>query len=716
MDLSSLNEEQQAAARHTEGAVLVTAGAGSGKTRLLTHRIALLLEKGVNPYNILAITFTNKAAGEMKSRLERMCPGAADAWIMTFHACCAKILRYDISALGYDSRFTIYGEPERERLLKQVFADKNIDEDKYLKPAKKAVSDIKNTYYFPDEYFEINKYDENIKIYREVYEGYEAAMKAANALDFDDLLLKTLKLLSEHRAIREKYQDRFRYIHIDEFQDTNRIQYSIAKLLACAHNNIFIVGDEDQSIYGWRGASLDNLRDFSKDFSPAMYKLERNYRSTKNILTAANNVIKNNADRIPKVLYTEHCDGVRVERYTAPDEIQEAEYVCRAIHGLVNHGYKHSEIAILCRLNALTRPFEERLLYYNIPYAVFGGFKFYERKEIKDILAYLKLFVNPHDTEAVMRTINTPKRGIGETAVSMLLNYCKITGTPVVDAVLDIENTELSKPVINKITVFSRIIRDLMPLKGQLQMHEFVNEIIERSGIYKLYSERTEENINRLHNIDELLSSIERYADENPHAELGDFLESVTLMSDIDTHDDTKNFVTLATVHSSKGLEFKTVFIVGLEEGIFPVMRDGDNEIEEERRIMYVAVTRACERLYITRANSRFLYGSRKFTAESRFVAESQDIKKQERQTAYASGGYNNRAEQIAAPASKVKPAIKDPRLSVIGTLVRHPAFGEGRVVSVAGTEGNRIVGVEFASGRKMLALMFAPLEVADGK
>ncbi|MCL2751198.1 MAG: ATP-dependent helicase, partial [Firmicutes bacterium] len=393
-----LNDEQKAALAETEGPVLVTAGAGSGKTRLLTCRIAKIVENGTPPFRVLAITFTNKAAGEMRERLERMLPDTRGMWIMTIHAMCARILRGDIERLGgYTSNFSIYGEPERDRLIKRILKDAGLDEDKLFKVCKNAVSDIKGKFSDFDEYKKVCGFMSHFRQIERVYIEYEDAMRKGNALDYDDLLLLTYRLLAGDAEVRQKYQERFNYIHVDEFQDTAKIQYGIIRMLAGKHRNIFIVGDEDQSIYGWRGASLDNLTEFVSDFLPAVFKLERNYRSTKKILEAANNVIANNTGRIPKVLYTANDEGVRVECYSARDELGEAEYVASAIYGLKRHGYGLRDIAVLCRLNALTRSFEERFMYYSLPYRVFGGFKFYDRKEIKDLLAYMRAAVNPYD-------------------------------------------------------------------------------------------------------------------------------------------------------------------------------------------------------------------------------------------------------------------------------------------------------------------------------
>ncbi|MDR3317895.1 MAG: UvrD-helicase domain-containing protein, partial [Clostridiales bacterium] len=499
---------------------------------------------------------------------------------------------------------------------------------------------------------------------------------------------------------------------VDEFQDTNKIQYLIVKALASVHRNILAVGDEDQSIYGWRGANYSNIFDFIKDFDATVFKLTQNYRSTGKILKAANNIIKNNTARLPKELWTENDEGVRVEKYVAIDELTEADYVVNNINGLLRHrNYSCSDIAILVRLNALTRVFEEKLLYYNIPYTVFGGVRFYDRKEIKDILAYLRIIANPSDNEAVLRAINTPRRGIGDKAVAQLVGFCNAEGKSLTETIRRLDgDILLPKPLINKLQGFSDILNDIFDKESTASLEDLFDYIVERSGLKDEYAEDTEENNGRRMNISEFRSSVREFCQNSTDASLNAYLESVTLMSDIDSFDEENNHATIATIHSVKGLEFKVVFIVGMDESIFPMQREGtsDSDVEEERRLAYVAVTRAKERLYLTRASSRFLYGTRRYLMQSRFFAEVGDEKKSSGIEALTASGVN-----IIKPTDFQRIKEHDPRLKIVGTVVMHKKFGSGRILNVSGTGENMMIEVDFQTGgRKVLTLSYAPLEV----
>ncbi|HEY8444354.1 MAG TPA: UvrD-helicase domain-containing protein [Clostridia bacterium] len=731
MDWSILNQEQREAAQCIKGAVLVTAGAGSGKTRLLTYRILNIIEQGVSPYNILAITFTNKAANEMKSRLSQLVPDIRYMWVMTFHALCTRILRENIDKLeGYNKNFSIYDDAEQTRVLKTILSNKNIDPDKFLKTIQYLISDSKNNGItledFSIEYRDVPNFD----LIYEVYETYEKQMKANNALDFDDLLLKAKILLETNGDVLEKYSKRFEYISVDEFQDTNKIQYEIVKLLASYHKNIFIVGDEDQSIYGWRGANINNIKDFIKDFNAKVFKLEQNYRSTKKILEAANRLIAYNTDRIPKKLWTENEDGVKIERYTAYNESEESEYVASAIRSLVDYaGYKYSDIAVLVRLNALTQNFEEKFLNYNIKYDVYGAIKFYSRKEIKDILAYMTIIANPNDENAILRVINFPKRGIGEKAVEQFKNYCAVQNINMRDALLDLDNQDLPNSLINKLRPFADVVKDIIDYYNSNGLQKTSEYIVERTGMWEVYSEDTEENFNKKLNINQLLNSIAKYVVENQTDDINDYLTSISLESDIDTYDEQNDKVVLATVHSVKGLEFKVVFIVGLEEGIFPILRaSGYNDIEEERRLMYVAITRARKRLYVTNCRLRYLYGKIENRLQSRFLDEMFGEQKAQRSSylSYTSSEVNRKTTSISSIGSGFKPiAHKQPdkvethsfdaRLKTPGTKVIHKAYGQGVILSVSGEGNNTIAKIDFESvGVKNLILAIAPLEVAN--
>lgn len=624
--LEKLNEEQIGPVMQTEGAVLVIAGAGSGKTRVLTSRIThLVSDLGVDPYNILAITFTNKAAGEMKERIAAMVGDSAERmWVCTIHSMCVRILRVCASSIGYDPDFSIYSETDKEKVLKRIIAGLSLEADEYFKTVKNLISARKNKDMDIEEFQAENKHLRNLGNYVKIMEAYEEELKKSNAFDFDDLLIKTYHLLAENRDALDKFAGRFRYIHVDEFQDTNVVQYQIVKLLSSEHGNIFAVGDDDQSIYGWRGADINNILGFEKDFKGAkVFKLERNYRSTKKILELANTIIANNENRKSKVLWTANDDGVKAELYCADDEAGEAQYTAIQIKTLLSRGYKYSDFAVLMRINALSRSYEQEFMKYGIPCKVYGGFKFFERKEIKDLTAYLRILCNPLDNEAVLRVINVPKRGIGAKSVEALTNYASENGFSVFDGVYDVASLPVNEGAKNKITGFKNVLKDLIVAKENMSLPDLVKKVIDDTDFMSCFSEDTSENEDKKRNIDEFRNSVEEFYKANPDAPLSEYLNSVTLSSDTDEINEGE-FVTLATVHSVKGLEYPCVFVCGLDKEIFPVARAYDNpsDLEEERRLMYVAITRAEKRLYFTRAKSRFLYGSRRPTAQSEFLDE----------------------------------------------------------------------------------------------
>ncbi len=626
--LESLNEEQIKPAIDTDGAILVTAGAGSGKTRLLTERISYLIKaKGVDPYNILAITFTNKATNEMKERILKFCPTATELWISTFHSMCARILRENISNLdGFNRFFTIYDTTDKDKLLKAIVKEFGFESDK-VKDFASEIDKAKNMGVDPDEYYKIIQFKSDAEDIRKVYEEYQVRLKSNNALDFDDLLVKTLELFKMCPHVLEHYQKRFKYIHIDEFQDTNLVQYKIARYLAYHHKNIFVVGDEDQCIYGWRGANIENIRNFTLDFQNVKcYKLERNYRSTKNILGIANQLIKNNTSRIEKVLWTENEEGDKPVYFCAYDEVKEAEYVANAIYNLISRGVEPSKIAILFRLSALSRLIEEKLLSYNLPYVVSGIFKFFERAEIKNVLAYLRLTVNPRDNESLKRIINFPKRGIGAASVEKIENLAKDNNVSMLQVVLD-DCYELPKALREKLQSLKNIYSNLPETKS---VYGFAHELLKLAQITSAYDKQGSEDKDRLLNISQLMQSIKSFEDQNPNCELSDYLESITLQNSVDEADDENNAVSVSTVHASKGLEFDYVFIVGAEEGLFPGSRalENNDEIEEERRLMYVAITRAKQKVYLTSTKSRFLYHDRSYSVVSRFLKEMDLVQK----------------------------------------------------------------------------------------
>lgn len=715
--IDGLNEEQLKPVLDTEGAILVTAGAGSGKTRLLTHRIAYLVEeKGVAPYNILAITFTNKAANEMKTRIEKMLGSSTSMWISTFHSLCVKILRRDIDKLGYTKSFSIYADEEKTKVFKDIFDNLQIDEEDDKKTIKYYINRAKNNNISPNDYIDEVK---DLPLGQEIikaYEMYQQKLKSSNALDFDDLLLKTFLLLKGFPEVLEYYQNIFKYIHIDEFQDTNKVQYDIVKLLAKKYKNVLVVGDEDQCIYGWRGANIENISNFRKDFMPVkVYKLEQNYRSTKKIIEMANNVIKNNKERIKKTLWTNNCEGTKIITQNTETDKEEAEFVVKTISDFVrNQGYSLSDIAILMRLNALSRNFESALNNAGIPYKVLGGFKFYERAEIKNIVAYLRILFNPQDEESLIRIINFPKRGIGDTTIEKIKN--ELHGESLLDAILTIDSYQnLSSGIKNKIRPFAELYIKLLS-NINLPIARFVNFLIDEVGFKNAYDSFSEEDFAKILNIEQFVEGVKEYEKNNKDANLDEYLQSVMLQTDIDQANFEDNSVLVSTIHAVKGLEFKIVFIVGVEEGIFPILRvlDDKNDIEEERRLMYVAITRAEEILFITSAKKRFLWNRDQFQKQSRFIAEALDEEKKaeenEEKKIY-SGSYNDYFLKMQKSMIKTQTTKFDDYKK--GTQVFHSTFGVGVITDDSELKTKHSIVVTFnILGAKTLLLDCTPLKI----
>lgn len=623
--LEKLNEEQIKPVCDTEGQVLVLAGAGSGKTRVLTSRIAYILEKGLcSPSNILAITFTNKAAGEMRERLSAILGESGGMWICTIHSMCVRILRQYAESAGIRPNFSIYSETERNNVVKKTFRELDFDDEKLLKSAKYHIGNAKMLGLDPEQYGVRFKDEPHIEDIVVIYEKYDRHLRENNALDFDDLLLETLRLLKRDAEAREYLSDKFRYILVDEFQDTNSVQYGIIRLLASKHGNLFAVGDDDQSIYGWRGAEIENILRFDKDYPEAkIYKLERNYRSTKSILNLANAIIANNGKRHKKTLWTDADEGENPQCFQADEEAGEALFAAKTISSAVFNGARYSDFAVLMRINALTRSYEQEFTKYGIPYKVFGGFKFFERKEIKDVLAYMRLISNPFDDEALTRIINVPKRGIGGKTLEVMEAYASGGGLSLYDACLDVEELSLTAGAKAKIGDFADLIKGLVVSAQTQSVAQLVREIITLADLRAAYDDGTDEGDGKLANLDEFIASVDEYSRLNPEATLDEYLNQITLASDTDEMDD-GNYVTLATIHSVKGLEFDSVILCGLEDGIMPSSRaDSDSKsMEEERRLMYVAITRAKRKLYLTRSKSRYLYGRRDVTTPSRFLLE----------------------------------------------------------------------------------------------
>jgi len=707
MDLSTLNKEQLEAVHATEGAVLVLAGAGSGKTRVLTYRIANLIEeKGVSPYHILAITFTNKATNEMKERLEKMLGEGSGVWVSTFHSLCARILRYDADKLGYDKNYTIYSDTDSERVIKRIVQNKHIEKEGFDHKVAEHISNAK-TYLFSPEEYRKECGDRDAMLICDVYEAYEEELRNANAMDYDDLLIKTYELFSDYPEVLKKYAERFHYIHIDEYQDTSRLQYKIAAMLSSVHGNLFVVGDEDQSIYGWRGADISNILDFRKDFPNAtVIKLEQNYRSTTNILNAANAVISHNSERFEKKLWSEGDKGVRVETYTAQDDREEAEFVARQISSLMRErGMSPSDFAILVRINALTRKLEEKLRYFRIPYKMYGGFKFYERKEVKSLLAYFRAFVNPRDNDAFLRIINTPKRGIGDSVTDELSFLASERGISVSDVLFgDMTALGLSDKSAKKLRIFKELFDKMVAARNEKGLGDFAEYVAAEAGFFLAYAGDKEEDLSHRENLNQLIGEIREFEKANQGATLEEYLQSVALISDTDEIQ-TDEYVTVSTVHSVKGLEFNVVFVTGLEENVFPSQSYGKStsEIEEERRVMYVAMTRAKRRLFLTSARSRFMYGRTNYNARSRFLNEADEAINPKRVGTSTSPmvsvapkiGYTEtvqapkRSEEdyrrsygVGVDSAAKKGGASDFKL---GDKVVHPRYGVGRIIQIVG-------------------------------
>ncbi len=771
--LDILNEEQLAPVTDTEGAVLVLAGAGSGKTRVLTSRIAYILREGLaRPKQILAITFTNKAAGEMRERLYKMLDTAEDMWICTIHSMCVRILRKYGEGIGVSSNFSIYSETERNNIIKKVIKELGLNDDKLLKSAKYHIGNAKNLGYDPDRYAKEFAGERGIEEIVRIYKSYDERLSSNNSLDFDDLLLATLRLLRKDEEVRSLLSDRFKYVSVDEFQDTNRVQYEIIKLLSKSHGNLFAVGDDDQSIYGWRGAEIKNILQFDKDFPSAkIYKLQRNYRSTGSILSLANEIIKHNGTRRDKTLWTDRGDGDVPEYYQADEETGEAMYASRVIVQAVRGGAKFSDFAVLMRINALTRPYEQEFNKYGIPYKVFGGFKFFERKEIKDVLAYLRLVSNPFDDEAFTRIINVPRRGIGDRTVELLENYADSAKISLYQAALSAQNAALTPSAQIKIKTFGNLIKEFVICSQTMTVEQLVKKVISDTDMRAAYTDGTDEGDSKLANLDEFTASVEDFTRLNPMAGLDEFLNQITLASDTDEMDEGE-YVTLATIHSVKGLEFKQVIICGLEDGIMPTSRAENSpaDMEEERRLMYVAVTRAQDKLYLTRSKSRFLYGRREPTRPSRFISEGVNTLGITEEThsnygtraggyaansgygsghssgygsnrggysngnyargSYSNGGYAKKSSveddfgyQSDLPSGGGASAAKSyggfvnkPKKTAgckyaVGNIVEHKKYGVGIVCAVSG--GGAVIRVDFrGKGVVELSAAFAPLKI----
>lgn len=723
--LDNMNTEQSEAVRTTEGPLLIMAGAGSGKTRVLTHRIAYLLdEKGVSPYNVLAITFTNKAAREMKERVEKLVGEEVQViWMSTFHSMCVRILRRDADRIGIERNFTILDPTDQKSVIKDVLKTENIDSKRYdPRMFLSAISNMKNELKTVED-AEIEATDFMSDMVARVYAGYQRQLSRNEALDFDDLIMTTINLFKRVPDVLEYYQNKFQYIHVDEYQDTNRAQYTLVKLLADKFKNLCVVGDSDQSIYGWRGADIQNILSFEEDYPNARtIFLEQNYRSTKVILNAANEVIKNNTERKPKGLWTANQEGKKINYYQAQSESDEAQYVVKEIMRQQRENNKSfNDIAILYRTNAQSRVLEETFMKSNIPYTMVGGHKFYDRKEIKDLLSYLRLIANSNDDISLQRIINVPKRGIGPSSVEKIQAYARQNDLSMFDALAEADFIGLTKKVTKQAIDFYTLISNLIQEQEFLEVSEIVEEVLNKSG-YKEMLERdqTLEARSRLENIEEFMSVPMDYEKNTPLEEqsLINFLTDLSLVADIDEAD-IENGVTLMTMHSAKGLEFPVVFIMGMEESIFPhirsILSDDDHEMEEERRICYVAITRAEEELYLTHATSRTLFGKTQSNSASRFLKEiPEDLlnKPARTESRYAGASSSQRPVKRGPSRRTTKRSEVASGTWNVGDKVVHKAWGEGMVSNVNEKNGTVELDIIFKSqGPKRLLANFAPIK-----
>ena len=732
-----LNPQQAAAVQATEGPMLIIAGAGSGKTKVLTCRIAHLLTQGVEPWRILAITFTNKAAKEMRERVDKLAGFAAkDVELRTFHSFCARLLRREAEHLpGYNKNFAIYDTDDQKKIIKQILKDMGRDEKKYpINGILSRISDAKNCLLSPDEFattIHLN-YDFYSEEVAKIYPEYQKRLKQNNAVDFDDLLFLSVKLLTENEDIRKHYQEQFLYIMVDEYQDTNRVQYILTKLLTGPQQNLCVVGDADQSIYGWRGADIHNILDFEKDYPNAqIVKLEQNYRSTKNILDAANAVIANNIERKPKNLWTEKVGGTPIYFYHADTDIDEAYFISDQIRKLNEQGFASGDMAVLYRTNAQSRVLEETLIKQGLPYVIVGGTRFYERKEIKDALAYLHVIANPYDSLNLLRIINVPKRGIGDTTINKLAKYAKEQNAHLFDVLSNPEAVpELNAGTVRKLDTFAQLIFELVSNANSISTRDLLDQVLNRTGMLaELENSMNPQEQARGENLKEFLSVAEDFAHSGEEDTLPNFLEHVALVSDIDTAQMQSDAVTLMTLHSAKGLEFRVVFMVGMEQGIFPVIRSDEvTKIEEERRLCYVGMTRAQEILYLCNTQNRLLYGTTKSYPESQFLSEVpekllQPLRKKKTEELNPRAPKQNFFREKPKPISNVPEwakkalggytplggnATKD-NFSV-GDKVRHNKFGDGVITDINEQPDCQELIIDFNGTEKTLLTKYAKI------
>ena len=748
MNLQDLNPMQRQAAEKLEGPLLIIAGAGSGKTRTMTYRIANLMAHGVVPSAIMALTFTNKAAKEMLSRVDRLTDGsAADAWIGTFHAICVRILRRDIEKLGYKRSFVIYDDDDQMRVIKDIFKRMDID-DKLLpmREVKAIISDAKNKLMNAAEWFAQSNKDFRSQQIHDIFIAYDQRLRSANSLDFDDLISKTLQLLVDHPPVVQYYQRRFQYVHVDEYQDTNFAQYSLVRLLTQESRNLCVVGDDDQSIYGWRGADIRNILDFQKDFPDAtVIKLEQNYRSTANILDAANQVIAHNQGRMEKALWTDIGEGDKIMFCSAGDEHEESAWVCERIRRLHQTGVPYAQTAVLYRMHAQSRVLEEMLMRAGIPYRVYGGTRFYDRREIRDVVAYLRLLLNPLDEVSLKRIINVPKRAIGDATVATLENFAEMENIPLYSALINAPE-ELSSRPRKCVGDFVSLINRLSALREGMQLTDFIKLLLDETGLLSQYDDTNDEElISKKENVLEFVGAVQEFENTSDTPTLESFLENVALVTDLDMQQDAPQFVTLMTLHSAKGLEYDAVFLIGLEEGVFPTHRAllDDKRMEEERRLCYVGITRARKYLGLSLAKRRTIFNQINFNPPSPFIAEiparllSDEWGKTMRKhfgedegqslaprramqrppkTGFGAPGMGQDLTSIPGVRKGFIPTVAHDTaepliLYRVGDKVLHKKFGEGRVQDLTGAGSESRIVIQFtAYGEKQFALSVAPI------
>ncbi|MCS7229385.1 MAG: 3'-5' exonuclease [Candidatus Kryptonium sp.] len=713
--LKDLNNQQREAVKWVNGPILILAGPGSGKTRVLTYKIAYLLSLGVRPWEILALTFTNKAANEMKERAVKLVGDVAkNVTIGTFHSVFAKILRYEAEKLGYTKGFTIYDQDDSLSLIKSVIKELNFSEDS-INPsvAQAKISNIKNALISPELFLTLAENQFDVKI-GQIYKSYQSSLFQRNAMDFDDLLIKSIELFERYPDVLEKYQTKFKYILVDEYQDTNRVQYILLKMLSAKHRNLCVIGDDAQSIYSWRGAEIRNILDFKSDFPDCkIFKLEQNYRSTKKILRAADSVIKNNTEQILKNLWTENSEGEPIVVLECKDDRDEAEKVVYFIKEEIRKNkYNLRDFVILYRTNAQSRSFEDELRRQGFPYTIVGSVAFYKRKEVKDLLAYLKVIVNPRDDESLLRIINFPNRGIGEVTIERIKSFASAKGISLFEAMCRAYAIPgLTDRARKSIHNFCDLIGKYIDLKNKISASELVRALVDDIGLIRYYKqEGTPESQQRIENIEELLSAITEFSIQNPDdGAIERFLEEVSLIADIDTWENKRDAITLMTLHSAKGLEFPVVFITGLEEGLFPIASSFYNtkELEEERRLFYVGITRAMKKLYFSYAKRRMRAGNIFESKRSRFLDEvPEDL------VVYHHSKSERKERYYESKANNLKTSI--PNL-VPGLLVEHEIFGIGVVREVSGYADNTRVVVDFHNfGRKLLLLKYANLKIVS--